>query len=150
MKVIFIEEVPNVGRTGEIKEVKPGHARNYLIPKKLAIAATPQAMARLEAIRKVGLERRVKEMDGANALKERLEESGLTMTARAGTTGRLYGAVTNVLIAQELSTVAGTEVDRRDVLLEEPIHELGTFEVSVRLHQEVTATINVVVEPHQD
>ena len=150
MRVVFLEDVPNVARTGEVKDVKPGHARNHLLPKKLAVAATPQALQRLEAIRKVGLERRVKELDGAQALQARLEEEGLTMIVRAGSTGRLYGAVTSAMVAEELSSVARTDINRRDVLLEDTIHDLGNFEVKVRLHPEVTATIALSVEPVQD
>lgn len=150
MRVIFLEDVANVARTGEVKDVKPGHARNYLLPKKLAVAATPQALQRLESIRKVGLERRVKELDGAQALQTRLEETGLTMNVRAGSTGRLYGAVTGAMIAAALSSVAHTDIERRDVLLDDNIHELGSFEVKVRLHAEVIATIALSVEPLQE
>jgi large subunit ribosomal protein L9 len=146
MRVIFLEDIPNVARTGEVKEVKSGYARNYLLPKRLAVAATAKELERLESIRKAGEERRSREMGGAQALAERLEGTGLTVKARTGPLGRLYGAVTNAVIAEELSNMMEGEFDRRDVLLEEPIHELGTFEVKLRLHAEVSTTITVVVE----
>lgn len=150
MRVIFVEDVPNVARTGEIKEVKPGYARNYLLPKRLAVAATPQELQRLESIRKLGMERQAKEKVGAEAIAEQLEGQSVTLKVRSGPTGRLYGAVTTALVAQELSTLLEREVDRRSVILEETIHELGTFEARVRLHPEVVATVSLVVEAFED
>ena len=149
MQVIFLEDIPNVARTGEVKEVKTGYARNYLLPKRLAVAATAQELTRLESIRKAGQERRSKELGGAQALAELLEGTSVTLKVRSGPRGRLYGAVTNVMVAQELSTVLEREFDRRDVLLQTPIHELGSFEIKVRVHSELTANITVVVEPLQ-
>ncbi len=150
MRVIFVEDVPNVARTGEIKEVKPGYARNFLLPKRLAVAATPQELQRLESIRKLGMERQAKEKVGAEAIAEQLEGQSVTLKVRSGPTGRLYGAVTTALVAQELSTLLEREVDRRSVILEETIHELGTFEARVRLHPEVVATVPLVVEAFED
>ena len=150
MRVIFLEDIPHVARTGDVKEVKTGYARNYLLPKKLAVAATFQEMARLASIRKVGLERLSKLKEGAEALAERLESASVVLKARSGPTGRLYGAVTNAMLAQELSTLLEVEFDRRDVQLEGTIHELGTFEAKVRLHPELTATVTLVVESIAD
>ncbi|MFH1560145.1 MAG: 50S ribosomal protein L9 [Chloroflexota bacterium] len=150
MRVIFLEDIPHVANTGDVKEVKTGYARNYLLPKKLAVAATAQELARLESIRKVGLERQSKLKEGAQALAERLESANVVLKARSGPTGRLYGAVTNAMVAQELSTLMDVEFDRRDVLLEDTIHELGSFQAKVRLHPELTATVNLVVEPLQE
>ena len=150
MRVIFVEDVPNVARTGEIKDVKPGYARNYLLPKSLAVAATPQELQRLESIRRLGMERQAKEKVGADAIAERLADQSVTLKVRSGPTGRLYGAVTTALVAQELSTLLEMEIDRRSVMLEETIHELGTFEARVRLHPEVVATVSLVVEAIED
>ena len=149
MRVIFLEDIPNVARTGDVKEVKTGYARNYLLPKRLAVAATPQEMARLESIRRAGLERQSKLKEGAQALAELLESANVVLKARSGPTGRLYGAVTNGMVAQELSTLMDVEFDRRDVLIED-IHELGSFQAKVRLHPELTVTVNLVVEPFQE
>ena len=146
MRVIFLEDIPHVANTGDVKEVKTGYARNYLLPRKLAVAATAQELARLESIRRVGLERMSKLKVGAQALAERLESASVVLKARSGPTGRLYGAVTNVMVAQELSTMMEVEFDRRDVQLEDTIHELGTFQARVRLHPELTATVTLVVE----
>ncbi len=146
MRVIFLEDIPHVARTGEVKEVKTGYARNYLLPKKLAVAATSQEMARLESIRKIGLERQSKLIGGARALAERLENASVILKVRSGPNGRLYGAVTNAMVAQELATLMEVEFDRRDVTLEGAIHELGNYQAKVRLHPELTATINLVVQ----
>ena len=150
MRVIFLEDIPHMANTGDVKEVKTGYARNYLLPKGLAVAATAQEMARLESIRKTGLVRQSKLKEGAHALAERLESANVVLKARSGPTGRLYGAVTNAMVAQELSTLMEMEFDRRDVLLEDTIHELGSFQAKVRLHPELTATVTLVVEPFQE
>ena len=146
MRVIFVEDVPNVARTGEIKDVKPGYARNFLLPKRLAVAATPQELQRLESIRKLGMERQAKEKVGAEAIAEQLAGQSVTLKVRSGPTGRLYGAVTTAMVAQELTTLLEQEIDRRSVILEDTIHELGEFEARVRLHPEVVATVSLVVE----
>ncbi len=150
MRVIFLEDIPNVARTGDVKEVKTGYARNYLLPKKLAVLATSREMERLESIKQAGLIRLSKELDGAEALKQRMEESPLTLQVRAGPTGKLYGAVTNALVADELAKQLEVEIDRRDVVLDEGIQELGSFEVTVKLHSQITATVALLVEQIQE
>ena len=150
MRVIFVEDVPNVARTGEIKDVKPGYARNFLLPKRLAVAATPQELQRLESIQKLGMERQAKEKVGAEAIAEQLEGQSVSLKVRSGPTGRLYGAVTPAMVAQELSTLLEREIDRRSVMLEDTIHELGEFEARVRLHPEVVATVSLTVEAIED
>lgn len=146
MRVIFLEDIPHVANTGDVKEVKTGYARNYLLPKKLAVSATTQELARLDAIRKTGMERQSKLKEGAQVLAERLESTNVVVKARSGPNGRLYGAVTNAIVSQELSTLMELEFDRRDIQLEQAIHELGTFQAKVRLHPELTATVTLVVE----
>ena len=146
MRVIFLEDIPHVASPGDVKEVKTGYARNYLLPKKLAVAATSQELARLESIRKVGQERQSKLKEGAQALAERLESAGVVLKVRSGPMGRLYGAVTNAMVAQELSAMMDVEFDRRDVQLGDTIHELGTFQAKVRLHPDLTANVTLVVE----
>lgn len=146
MKVIFLDDVPNVGRAGDVMEVKNGYARNFLLPKKLAVAATLEEMKRIDSIRKVGLERQSKLKDGAQALVERLESTTVVVKARSGPNGRLYGAVTNVIVAAELSKLMDIDFDRKNVILNDVIRELGSFEVKIRVHPEITATINLLVE----
>ena len=147
MRVIFLEDIPNVARAGDVKEVKNGYAKNYLLPKQLAVAATRQELARLETIRRVGLERQSKLRDGVQALAERLEAAEVVLRVRTGPTGRLYGAVTNTMIAEELSTLMDVEIDRRNVTLDDTIHEPGSYQAMVKLHSELTATVSFAVEP---
>ena len=149
MRVIFLEDIPNVARAGDVKEVKTGYAKNYLLPKKLAVAATAQELSRLEAIRRVGLVRQSKLREGAQALAERLEAAEMVLKLRAGPTGRLYGAVTNAMVAEELTTLMDVEIDRRNVELDDTIHEPGEYQARVKLHPDLTATVNFAVEPLQ-
>ena len=147
MRVIFLDDVPNVARAGDVKEVKTGYAKNYLLPKKIAVAATAQELSRLESIRKAGLERQSKLMEGAQALAERLEAAEVVIKVRTGPTGRLYGAVTNAMVAEELTALMDVEIDRRTVALDDTIHEPGEYQAVVRLHPELTATVNFAVQP---
>jgi len=147
MKVVFLQDVLNVAQAGEVKNVKNGYARNYLLPKQLAALATPRELERADAIKRAAQERRLKEEQDMKALAERLEGTTITLKANAGPMGRLYGAVTTAMIAQELSTLMERDFDRRDVLLEEPIHELGSYQVNLRLQPQHSATVTVVVEP---
>jgi large subunit ribosomal protein L9 len=146
MRVIFLDDIPHVARAGDIKDVKNGYARNYLLPKQIAVAATAQEMTRLESIRKAGLERQSKLKGGAQALAERLESKEVILKMRSGRNGRLYGAVTNLMIAQELAVLMEMEFDRKDITLDVAIHELGNFKAKVRLHPELSATVHLVVE----
>ena len=147
MQVIFLEDIPNVARTGDIKDVKKGYAKNYLLPNGLATLATSQELSRIEAIRRVGRDNRAKVMGDAEALAQMVEGTNVVVKVRSGPNGRLYGAVTSTIVAQEISSILEKEFDRRNILLDEPIHELGSFEVKVRVHPELTASINVIVEP---
>ncbi len=149
MRVIFLEDIPNVARAGDVKEVKTGYAKNYLLPKQLAVAATAQELSRLETIRKVGLERQSKLREGAQALAERLEGAEVSLKVRTGPTGRLYGAVTSAMLAEELTALMDVEIDRRNVILDETIHEPGEYQARVRLHPDLTATVSFAVEPLQ-
>ncbi len=146
MKVILLQEVPNLGGPGEVKEVAGGYGRNFLLPKKLAVDATPAEMKRLETLRASLSRREAKARSEMEALGSRLEGMVLTVRARVGTEGRLYGSVTSIDIAQELQKELGQEIDRRLVQLEEPIKQMGHHQVTVRLTRDVVPTITVVVE----
>jgi large subunit ribosomal protein L9 len=144
MKVVFLQNVEGSGRIGEIKEVADGFARNYLLPRRLAAPATPDAVRRGEA-RAAAEARRQAELDEqARALVERMAPP-IVITARVGEQGRLYGSVTSGDIAEEVSKLTGEEVDRHLVVLEEPIKQLGTYEIPVRLTRNVEATVTVEV-----
>jgi large subunit ribosomal protein L9 len=144
MKVVFLQNVEGSGRTGEIKEVADGFARNYLLPRRLAAPATPDAIKRAEA-RAVAEARRQAELDEeARALTEKLT-APIVIAARVGEQGRLYGSVTSADIAEEVSKLVGQEVDRHLVMLAEPIKELGTYEVPLHLTRNVEATVTVEI-----
>jgi large subunit ribosomal protein L9 len=146
MRVIFLRDIPNVAQAGEIREVSNGYARNYLIPKGLAVPATPQELKRIEKIKRVAEERRLKEVKELEALAQQLEGTTITVKARASPAGRFYGSITAVQIAQELSRLTERELDKGIIGLEEPIHEPGSYPVVVQFRPGVSANITVVAE----
>ena len=143
MRVIFLEDVPNVARAGEIKEVANGYGRNFLIPKKLALLATSPATSRPEVQRKLTTQNQTE--DELVKLANRLEGREVTLKARVGAKDRLYGSVTSADIAAELQNIAGVAVDKRKVELAEPIRQLGSYEVAIRLARDIVPKIKVTV-----
>lgn len=144
MQVILRDRLDNLGNAGEIVNVKPGYARNYLIPKGLAYAATDANVKRMERER-ANVDRAAAEtLQAARQQASSLEGVSVTFTARAGDEGRLFGSITNSDIAEKLSE-QGIEIDRRQILLDEPIKELGVASVAIRLHPEVRPEIKVWV-----
>ncbi|MFC2058195.1 50S ribosomal protein L9 [Chloroflexota bacterium] len=146
MKVIFLEDVPNVARAGEEKEVKDGFGRNFLIPRKFAVVATPAEMKKLEAQRKAYARREAQWEQEAKSLAEVLQEMTVVFKRKVGAKERLYGSVTTADIAEEIKRLGGHEIDKRKIELENPIHELGTHQASIKLAKDVTAVIQVIVE----
>ena len=146
MKVILLEDVPNLANAGEIKNVADGYARNYLIPKKLATIATAEGMKRVERIRRAGDERRVRETQRWEELAQMLDGVNITVTARVTPAGEYYGAITPAQIAQELSQVIGREIDQRLVETVEPIRAPGEHDVILHLSAGLQATIIVTAE----
>jgi len=144
MKVVFLQNVEGSGRTGEIKEVADGFARNFLLPRRLAAPATADAIKRAEAIAAAEARRQAELDQEARSLAEKLS-APIVITVRAGEQGRLYGSVTAADIAEEASKLAGEEVDRRLLVLVEPIKEVGIHEVPLRLTHNVEATLMVEV-----
>ncbi len=126
MQVLFLEDVTNVANAGEVKEVARGYARNYLFPKKLATAATAEALKRVNKIQKVAEVRRSQEMDAAQAVAGKLDNVTLRLRGRVGPTGQYYGAISVTRIIEELAAVTGQQVERRVVELSQPIREPGT------------------------
>ncbi len=145
MKLILREDIKNLGRAGDTVQVAEGFARNYLLPKKMALLATPNNQKRLaqELNSHKGRERRVQR--DAQYQAEKIAEQPLVFTSPAGEAGKLFGSVTTADIEAALAK-RGVEIDKRKLELEEPIKMVGTYEVSVRLHPEVTARLIVVVE----
>lgn len=147
MKVIFIEDVPDVALAGEAKEVADGYGRNYLLPKKLAVLANSQASGIVEAqLKKVVLKRAQAEKEMAEVA-ARLNGMEITLKAKVGEKERLYGSVTGADIAEQLSSSAGLDIDKRKIELAEPIRQVGSHEVTVRFTQDITAVVRVTVEP---
>ena len=143
MRVIFLEDVPKVARAGEIKEVANGYGRNFLIPKKLALLANSPATSQIEVQRKLTAQDQTE--DELVKLANQLEGREITLKARVGAKDRLYGSVTNADIVAELQNIAGVAVDKRKVELVEPIRQLGSYEVAIRLARDIVPRIKVTV-----
>jgi len=141
MRVIFLQDVPNVAKAGEIKEVAPGYARNFLIPKKLALVAKPQALSQVETIKRTKVKE--KEKEELAALAQQIEGKEITIKAKAGAKGRLYGSITSADIADGLGKSTALVIDKRKIELEEPIRQLGSYEVSIRLAKDILPKIRV-------
>jgi len=146
VKVILREDVAKLGEAGELVSVRPGYARNYLIPTGKAMVATSSRVKELEHHKRVIAEKVAKERKAREAERERIESIRLTIEAQVGEEGKLFGSVTAIQLAERLAE-QGIEIDRRRIELAEPIKEAGEHEVSVRLHREVVATLRVEVVP---
>lgn len=142
MKVILKEDVKNLGLAGSIVNVADGYARNFLIPRNLAVEASTKNVKALEQERKRIEEaaRKVKEM--AQEISKRLSSITLQIKAKAGEEGKLFGSITNADISEALKK-EGFDVDKRRIVLEEPIKRLGSYTVNVKLHQEMTVPVNI-------
>ena len=147
MKVLFLEDVTGVALGGEIKDVKNGFARNYLIPKRLAVPARKDGLQRVERLSRDAEQKRLKLLANMEALGEALDGTRVNIEMRAGANGRLYGSVTNSVVAAELSRVTDREIDRRTVEVPDSIREVGVHSATVRVHSEVTATLSLLVYP---
>jgi large subunit ribosomal protein L9 len=146
MEVLLLKDLSQLGRAGEVKRVAEGYARNYLIPRGLAVMATPGAIKQAEKQREAAARRQVKELSQAQALAQALDGLTVTFQARAGESDRLYGSITSANIAEALEEQVGQEVDRRKIDLEEPLKQLGTHAVTIRLAPQAEAKVAVVVE----
>ena len=145
MKVIFIQDVPNMARAGEIKEVASGYGRNFLIPRKLALLASAPAISLVEAQCKINA-RNQQQTDAEIAeLANQLEGREVFLKAQTGAKDRLYGSITNADIAAELENSTGLVIDKRKIELAKPIHQLGSYEVAIRLAKDVIPKIKVTV-----
>jgi len=145
VKVVFLKEVEGSGRIGEIKNVADGYARNYLLPQGLAAPATPEAIRKAEARAIVEAKRQAQLDEAAQALADGLAGVSITIVAKAGSKGRLFGSVTQADIAEEVGKLLGQEVDRHQVRLPEPIKETGDHEVTVQLSKNVRPVVLVKV-----
>jgi len=146
MKVILREDVPNVGRSGELVNVKPGFGRNYLLPRKLAVLANEANVKQLEHDRAVISARQAKLRGNAEEQAKRINAVSVTIGRKVGEQDKLFGSVTALDIAEALAA-KGQKVDRRHIHLPEPIKTVGSHEVEIRLHRDVAAKIKVEVVP---
>lgn len=149
MKVVLNADVAPLGHKGDIVEVAPGYARNYLLPKKLAIPATKGAIGQADTMRRARVERETRDRAAAQALAARIATAQVRITARAGEEGHLFGSVTTSDIAEKLRDFLGEEIDRRKIYLHEPIRSLGVHDYAVHLRHDVTAAGTVEVLPER-
>ena len=145
MKVVFLEDVEGVAQGGEVKDVKNGFARNYLLPKNLAAPATHNNLQRIEKLRRQASVDRVEKLEDMKSVAEGINDTEIVMEMRAGANDRLYGSVTGTMIADSVTDKTGISVERRWVQLDNPIRETGEFNVSIRLHSDVSANVRVIV-----
>lgn len=149
MRIVLREDVEKLGRRGEVVRVAEGYGRNYLIPKKLAYQATPGNL------KVIGDEKRAKDIRDSKvrndfeAIAQRIGQMSFSVSKKVGEDGHLFGSVTNQEIA-DLLAGRGVDVDRRRIVLDEPIKAIGTHTVSIRLHQEVTAQLTIEVVPEEE
>ena len=145
MEVILREDVPHLGTIGDVVKVKPGYARNFLLPRGLAVVADTRNLGRLEHERRIAATRRDRALAVSRSLADKLTSTRVTIKARAGEEGKLYGSVTNIDVERALAD-KGISVERRRIRLDDPIKALGEHQVTVHLSVGVDATVTVVVE----
>lgn len=150
MKVILSNDVDTLGHKGDVVEVAKGFARNFLVPQGLAMPATKGALKQAEMMQRARLETEAKAKEEAAGKVARLGENSVYISARAGEEGKLFGSVTNSDVARGIAEQLGEEVDRRNILMEEPIRALGTHQVEVKLHEEVHALVTIEVIEHEE
>ena len=147
MKLILTQEVTGLGAPGDVVEVKDGYGRNYLVPRGLALRWTRGAEKTVESIKTARASRAVRDQDHAAQIKAKLEAQAVSVKVRAGSGGRLFGAVTTAEIAGALTEASGEQVDKRTIVVTNPIKTLGNHEVSIRLQDDVTAVVALNVIP---
>jgi large subunit ribosomal protein L9 len=145
VKIVLRSDVDHLGRKGDLLEVADGYARNYLVPRGLAMKATRGGVAQAESMRRSRAARDSRDQEAAEELASRLQATPIRVGARAGEGGKLFGSVTNTDLADAVRSQAGIDLDRRTIELDEPLKELGPFEIPVRLHPNVTAALTVEV-----
>jgi large subunit ribosomal protein L9 len=145
MKVILKQDIEKLGKTGEVVKVAPGYGRNYLIPQKMAIEATPGNVKVMEIEKLAQAKRDQRDKAAATILAKEIVKLSLTIERRAGEGGTLYGSVTGIDIAEKLAAHK-IEIDKRKIQLEEPIKTVGEYQIPIRLHREVTVPVRVLVE----
>lgn len=146
MKVILLQDVKGKGKKGQMLEVSDGYARNYMLPRKIAIEATADAVNTMRMNDKAAAEKAAKERAEALEISKQLREMTLVVTARGGGAGRLFGSVTNQEIADALAAKTGIKLDKRKIIIADPIKAVGTYTVQCKLGYEITAPLTVKIE----
>ena len=146
MKVILLQDVKGKGKKGQMLEISDGYARNYLLPRKLAVEATADAMNTKKMNDKAAAEKAAKERAEAVEVSKKLREMTLVVTAKGGGAGRLFGSVTNQEIADALKAKSGIVLDKRKIVITDPIKNIGTYTVQCKLGYEITAPLTVKIE----
>ncbi len=147
MKLILTQEVSDLGAPGDVVEVKDGYGRNYLMPRGVAIRWTKGAEKQIDSIKKARSVRDVRDVSHADEIKAQLEAVTVTVLAQAGSTGRLFGAVTVADIVAAVQSAGGPDIDKRRIQVVQPIKSVGPHQVQVKVHDEVSATLNLEVVP---
>ncbi len=146
MKVILLQDVKGKGKKGQMLEISDGYARNFLLPRKLAVEATPDAINTMRMNDKAAAEKAAKERAEALEISKRLRELTVTVTAKGGGAGKLFGSITSQEIADALKAASGITLDKRKIVLADTIKNVGTYTVQCKLGYEITAPLTVKIE----
>ena len=146
MKVILLQDVKGKGKKGQMIDVSDGYARNYMLPRKMAVEATADAVNTMKMNDKAAAEKSAKERAEALEISKKLREMTLTVTAKGGGAGRLFGSVTNQEIADALKAKSGIALDKRKIVIADPIKNVGTYTVNCKLGYEISAPLTVKIE----
>ena len=150
MKVLFLQDLRPTARAGDVKEVKNGFARNYLLPQRVAVLATKDELQRAEGLRHEAEERRLAEAKEWKDLADEIKNSEIQVLVRTGPTGRLYGSVTSTMIAAQLSEITEREIHRKGIRIPAPIRTVGKYEVPIRFVDGVESVLNLSVEADEE
>lgn len=146
MKVILVEDTPKLGKIGDVVNVARGYARNYLFPRKIALEATQSNLKHVAELKKVEEKRMKKKVKDAVQLLSKLDGTTLVFKVRVGEEGKLYGSITNKTVADKILEDYGVELDRRKIMLEDPIKSVGNYSIPIVYYSEAKATVNVEIQ----
>lgn len=147
VKVILQQDIPNIGKAGEVKQVAPGYFRNYLMPRGLAIEASRGHMSTLTGKQKIEARRQAQALEQADSLARRIQDLTITIPVKLGEQGRMYGSVTNKDLSEQLQSQADITIDRHRISLKEPLKSVGVHSVPVKLDQGIEAHLRVELVP---
>ena len=144
MEVILLQDIDNLGKQGDLVKVKDGYGRNYLLPNRKAVLATPEAMKMVKKMQEKRAAEEVKLMKKAQGIKEKLESLSITIPSEAGEEDKLYGTITTEMIKDAIA-IEGVEIDKRKINIQEPIKKLGVYDISIKVYADVIAQIRIWV-----